>query len=201
MSTALSTHRLIRENKKYGMKMQKQSRQITIRDIALIGAMVAVIVVCKEALSFLPNIEPVSFWIILFTLFFGWRILFVVPVFVLIEGCIYGMGLWWVMYLYVWPLLALLAFLNRKQTSVWFWSILSGIFGLLFGLMCAIPYFVIGITDKGIRGGLYAGFTWWVAGIPWDIGHGIGNFVVMLVLYHPVRKVMNRIQKQGWIEK
>lgn len=181
--------------------MQKQSRQITIRDIALIGAMVAVIVVCKEALSFLPNIEPVSFWIILFTLFFGWRILFVVPVFVLIEGCIYGMGLWWVMYLYVWPLLALLAFLNRKQTSVWFWSILSGIFGLLFGLMCAIPYFVIGITDKGIRGGLYAGFTWWVAGIPWDIGHGIGNFVVMLVLYHPVRKVMNRIQKQGWIEK
>ena len=179
------------------MEKQRTNRRITIRDIALIGAMVAVIVVCKEALSFVPNVELVSFWIIMFTLFFGWRILFVVLVFILIEGCIYGMGLWWVMYLYVWPLLALLAYLNRKQTSVWFWSVLSGAFGLFFGLMCAIPYFVIGITDKGIRGGLYAGFTWWVAGIPWDVGHCIGNFVIMLILYHPVRRVMNRIQKQG----
>ena len=86
------------------MEKQRANRKITIRDIALIGAMVAVIVVCKEALNFVPNVELVSFWIILFTLFFGWRILFVVPVFILIEGCIYGMGLWWIMYLYVCPM-------------------------------------------------------------------------------------------------
>ena len=54
------------------MEKQRANRKITIRDIALIGAMVAVIVVCKEALNFVPNVELVSFWIILFTLFFGW---------------------------------------------------------------------------------------------------------------------------------
>lgn len=175
------------------MKDQGKSAKISIRDIALIGVMTAVIVVCKEILSFLPNIELVSFWIILFTLFFRWRVLFVVPVFVLIEGCLYGMGPWWIMYIYAWPLLALISYLNRKQESVWFWSILSAFFGLFFGLLCAIPYAVAGAVNNGIRSGLYAGFTWWVAGIRFDVIHCIGNFVVMLVLYHPVRQAFERI--------
>ncbi len=177
------------------MANREKGLRITISDIALIGVMTAVIVVCKEVMSFLPNIELVSFWVIMFTLFFGRKILFVIPVFVLIEGCLYGMGLWWIMYLYAWPLLALIVYLNRRQESVWFWSLLSGFYGLFFGFLCAVPYVVIGITDRGIRGGLYAGFTWWVAGIPWDVIHCIGNFAVMLTLYHPVRSAMRRIVK------
>ena len=159
--------------------------------------MVAVIEVCKAALSFLPNIELTTFWLILFTLYFGRKILLVIPVFILIEGCIYGFGLWWVMYLYMWPLLVLLVWIFKKHGSVWFFSTLSGLFGLFFGFFCAIPYVVIGAWDGGIKNGLYAGFTWWVAGIPWDIVHGVGNFVLMLVLYHPVRRVMERM-KSRW---
>ena len=175
------------------MKMKK----ITVRDITLIGMMVAVIEVCKAALSFLPNIELTTFWLILFTLYFGRKILLVIPVFILIEGCIYGFGLWWVMYLYMWPLLVLLVWILKKHGSVWFFSTLSGLFGLFFGFFCAIPYVVIGAWDGGIKNGLYAGFTWWVAGIPWDIVHGVGNFVLMLVLYHPMRRVMERM-KSRW---
>lgn len=178
------------------MKNQGKHPKMTAWDIALTGIMAAVMVVCKEVLGFLPNIELVSFWVIMFTLSFGWRILFAVPVFVLIEGCLYGMGPWWIMYLYAWPLLALAAYLNRRQESVWFWSLLSAFYGLFFGFLCAIPYVVIGITDKGIRGGLYAGFTWWVAGIRWDIVHCIGNFVLMLVLYRPVRNAMRKIPQK-----
>lgn len=175
--------------------MNKEKKKgISIYDICLIGMMVAVIEVCKVAFSFLPNIELTSFWLILFTLFFGWKIVLVVPVFILIEGTIYGFGLWWIMYLYVWPLLVLLAWLCRKQESVWFWSILSGAFGLAYGFLCAIPYVVIGTGDGGIMNGLYAGFTWWVAGIPWDIVHGVGNFVIMMVLYKPVRGVLEKVK-------
>lgn len=181
------------------MTGEKNRTKITVRDIALIGVMTAIIEVSKLALSFLPNVELVSFWMILFSIVFGWRILFVVPVFVLIEGSIYGFGLWWVMYLYIWPLLAILARLFRRHTNVCFWSCFSGIFGLLFGLLCALPYVVIGTGKRGILGGLYAGFTWWVAGIPWDILHGISNFVLMWVLYRPMRAIMSRLQKQGLV--
>lgn len=85
-----------------------------------------------------------------------------------------------------------LVWLFRKQKSVWFWSIFSSAFGLSFGFLCAIPYVVIGMTDSGWLGGLQAGFVWWVAGIPWDIAHGVGNFVLMLTLYRPVCKAMER---------
>ena len=173
---------------------KKQSRHLSIRDIALIGAMVAVIEVCKMVMAPLPNIELTSFWVILFTLFFGWKMLFVIPVFILIEGCVYGFGLWWMMYLYAWPLLALFAYINRKKEPLLFWSLTSATFGLLFGAMCAIPYFFIGWVDGGIAVGLRTAFTWWVAGIPWDITHAIGNFVLMLVLFRPMRRIMEKIR-------
>lgn len=173
---------------------EKRRNKLTIGDIALMGVMVAVIEACKVAMAFLPNIELTSFWVIMFTLLFGWRICFVIPVFILVEGAMYGFGLWWVMYLYAWPLLALVSYLCRRQESVWFWCFVSSLFGFLFGLLCALPYVVIGFADSGLRGGLYAGFTWWVAGIPFDLAHGVGNFVLMAVLYKPVRHAMKRVR-------
>lgn len=161
----------------------------------------AVIEVCKATLTFLPNIELTTFWLIMFTLFFGKKVAFVVPVFILIEGCLYGFGSWWIMYLYTWPLLVLVTWIYRKQESLWFWSVLSAVFGLLFGFFCSIPYYVLGAIDGGLRGGLYAGFSWWVAGIPWDLVHGISNFVLMVVLYKPVRVIMKKVSTTEWIER
>ena len=171
-----------------------------IKDITLIGMMVAVIEVCKVALLGLPNIELTTFWIIMFTLYFGKNIIYVIPVFILIEGCIYGCGLWWIMYLYMWPSLVFVTWLVRKQKNMLLWCILSSIYGFLFGLFCAIPYVVIGISNGGIRSGLIAGFSWWVAGIPWDIAHGIGNFVLMLILFYPIHYVMKKTKMMMRIE-
>lgn len=167
---------------------------LAIKDICLIGIMVAVIEVCKAAFSFLPNIELTTFWLIMFTLFFGRKTAFVVPVFILLEGCIYGFGLWWIMYLYLWPTLVLLTWIFRRQDNVWFFSILSAAFGLSFGLLASIPYVVLGTVGADLKAGLSTAFAWWVAGIPWDIVHCIGNFVLMLILYHPVRHIMEKMQ-------
>lgn len=154
--------------------------------------MIAIIEVCKYTLSFLPNIELTSFWIIMFSIYFRKKIYWVIPAFILFEGCIYGFGLWWIMYLYAWPLLAIIAYIFRKNTSTIFWSVLSSVYGLMFGFLCSIPYFFIGLAGGTLQAGLSAQFTWWVAGIPFDIVHGIGNFMLMFVLYKPVSKVMKR---------
>jgi len=167
--------------------------KLTIKDIALIGMMVAVIEVCKVVLGVIPNVELTTFWLIMFTLYFGWKIVFVVPVFIFIEGFMYGIHLWWIMYLYAWPLLVFVVWIFRKKDDIWLWSFISAGFGLSFGFLCSFPYVVIGASEGGILNGLYAGFTWWVAGIPWDLVHGVANFVLMLVLYKPVRLIMNRL--------
>lgn len=174
------------------MKRERKT-PLTIKDIALIGMMVAVIEVCKVVMMGIPNIELTTFWIIMFTLYFGNKVFYMIPVFILIEGAMFGIHIWWIMYLYMWPALALITKRFKDSDSVWTFSLLSGIFGLLFGFFCAIPYVVIGTTEDGILGGLYAGFTWWVAGIPWDMVHGVGNFILMFVLYRPIRNIMNKL--------
>lgn len=159
--------------------------KLSVKNIALLGVMIAILEVAKNALAFLPNVELVTLLIIIYALYLGKLTFFVVPAFILIEGCIYGFGLWWIMYLYTWPFLAVLTMIFRKQKSVWFWSILSGLFGLFFGALSAIPYIFI----SGIEGA----FAWWIAGIPFDITHCISNFILCLVLFKPLNNVMKRM--------
>lgn len=158
--------------------------KLKVKDIVLIGMMVAMLEAGKAALMILPNVEVVSLLIILFTVVFEKKIMYAIPVFVLIEGIVYGFGVWWIMYLYAWPLLALAAWFFRKQESVWIFASLSGVFGLLFGALCSIPYYFIGGWKMGI--------SWWIAGIPYDLIHGISNFIICAVLFVPLRKIMNR---------
>lgn len=48
--------------------------------------------------------------------------------------------------------------------------------------MCSIPYLFIG--------GIHTAVAWWVSGIPFDMIHGVSNLVLMLVLYKPLRRVL-----------
>ena len=141
----------------------------------------------------LPNIELTSFWLILFSKNFGKRVYFVVPVFTLIEGMIFGFNLWWISYLYVWPLLVFVTQIFKKSDSALTWAVISAVFGLSFGFLCALPYLFTG-TD--LQSGLTIVFSQWVAGIPWDITHCIGNFVLTLLLYKPLSEVMLKIQQR-----
>lgn len=168
--------------------------KVAIKDITLIAMLVAIIEVCKVALSFLPNIELTTFWLIIFTIYFGRKIVFVVPVFIVIEGVIYGIHLWWIMYLFAWPLLVFICYMFKNCKSVWFWSIFSGTFGLFFGALCTIPHIIVGAFSSGLSTGIRLGIAWWIAGIPWDIVHCIGNIIIMLVLYQPISYVIKKIK-------
>ena len=61
----------------------------------------ALLVVSKQAMSGLPNIEPVTLLIILFALELPRETPAAITVFILLQGVLYGFGLWWAMYLYI----------------------------------------------------------------------------------------------------
>jgi energy-coupling factor transport system substrate-specific component len=174
--------------------MEHKSK-LNIKDIALIGLMVAIIEVCKVTMAHIPNVELTTFWLMMFTLFLGKRVYYVIPVFIIIEGLIYGFGLWWIMYLYLWPLVVVVTRIFRKDNSIITFSMISGIFGLLFGFFGAIPYIFVGAFEGGLANGFKVATAWWIAGIPWDLVHGISNFIIMLVLYHPIANVMKKARK------
>lgn len=155
------------------------------RRIVLLGMLGALLVITQVALAFLPNIELVSLLVIVYTLVLGPAAFAPIAAFVLVEGLLYGFGLWWLNYLYIWPMLAGIVLLLRKQRSPIFWAILSGGFGLFFGALCAIPYFFIG--------GPASAFAYWVSGIPFDIAHCAGNFAAGLLLFAPCLKILERL--------
>jgi energy-coupling factor transport system substrate-specific component len=161
-----------------------QKPKLTTREIAVMGLMIAVLEASVHAMAAIPNVEPVTLLLMLYTLFLGKKVVFVIAAYLLLEGCFYGFGLWWIMYVYIWPLLAFLTYRLRRQRSVWAFAILAGLFGLFFGALCSIPYL--------FTGGVAGAFAWWVSGIPFDLIHCVSNFVLCLILFQPLRHCLER---------
>lgn len=160
--------------------------KVSTRDAAQVGIMSALLIAGKAALSFLPNVEVVTFLIILYTLHFGGKVFFSIFIFIAVEYMIWGFNLWSVMYIYIWPLLALCALIFRSRRDTMFWAVFSAVFGLIFGGLCSLVYI--------FAGGIKAAVAWWIAGIPFDIIHCISNFVLTMVLYRPLSYVMENIK-------
>lgn len=165
--------------------MNSKIRQKRTLYVVTMGLLSAILLVGQVGMAFLPNIEPVTFLIIIYTLVYGRQVFFIIYSFVFIEGLIYGFGIWWVSYLYIWSILALFTLLLKKNQSAVIWAVIAGAFGLMFGALCAIPYL--------ISGGVGAAFAYWTAGIPYDILHCIGNFGITLILYKPVLSILKTL--------
>ncbi len=163
--------------------MKKQF--LTTFELVLFGVLGALTFAAKFVMSWMPNIEPVSLMVMLFAVTFGWKALFPTYIYVALEVWIYGINIWNVYYLYVWAVLAVIAILLRKMEEPLGWAILSGVFGLLFGALC-------GLTDIFIFGFEMA-VAKWVSGIWFDITHCVGNFVITLLLFAPLRKLLRRL--------
>lgn len=159
-----------------------------MRELTLFGVLGALTFAAKYVMSPLPNIEPVSLMVMLFAVIFGWKWVYPVYLYVVLEILFYGISLWNINYLYIWAVLAVCAYFLRKMQHPLGWALLSGTFGLLFGALC-------GIVDVFIGGFGYA-VTKWVSGIPFDIAHCVGNFVIALILFKPLRKLMEKLYKQ-----
>jgi len=154
--------------------------------MAMMGVLLTV---SKEAMAFLPNFEPVTLLTVLFTLCFGVQAVGALAVFLLLEGLLYGFGTWWVMYLYVWPILCGLTWLFRWMDKSWQWAVFAGVYGLGFGTLCSFTYLPVG----GVR----MMFAWVVSGLPFDLMHAGGNFLLMLLLYRPLRSALEKLKLLG----
>ena len=162
--------------------------KITVREITLFGVLGAMTFAAKYVMAFLPNIEPVSLMVMLFAVTFGAKALYPIFLYVAMEILFYGLGTWNVMYLYIWPCLGILAYGLREMRSPLGWAVLSGAFGLLFGALC-IPVDVV-------IGGLGYALSKWISGIPFDIAHCIGNFVMALILFSPMCALMEKMNQR-----
>ena len=117
-----------------------------------------------------------------------------IGVFILLEGLCYGFGIWWVSYLYIWFILWGMVMLvppmkkARPLAAALGWASLSGVYGLAFGSLTAIPWL--------FRGGPAAAIAYILSGIPFDITHGVANFVLAFLLAIPLIRLLSKLKSQ-----
>ncbi|MEF9839391.1 MAG: hypothetical protein RR446_02340 [Lachnospiraceae bacterium] len=165
------------------------------KNLVVLALMTTILLIAQVGLAVIPNVELVSLLIIIYTQLYRKQVFYIIYAFALLEGLLYGFGLWWIMYLYVWTILAGIILWCGNQLSTAMCAVLSGIFGLFFGLLCSIPYAVVG--------GWQSALGYWIAGIPFDIIHCVGNVIVAAVLYKPIKMILGKLvqEHEGQLER
>ena len=156
-----------------------------VRD-ALLGA---ILVMSKEILAFLPNVELVTTLVMAYTVVYRFRALVPLYVFVALEALLYPSISYTLMYLYVWLVpWGIMMLLPRRALPAPVYMLIGGLFGLLFGILCSpVQAAYFGLSFHGTIG-------WIVAGFPYDLIHAVGNFAIS-ILTPVVARLLFRLEK------
>lgn len=115
-----------------------------------------------------------------YTLVYRVKALIPIYVYVMLNGVFAGFAMWWIPYLYVWTVLwgvtMLLPQNMGKTMKVPVYMIVCGMHGLLFGILYApMQALMFGLSFEGM-------IAWIIAGLPFDVIHGVGNLVAGLLI-------------------
>ena len=150
--------------------------KINTKELVVFSLLGAILFASKIIVEVLPNIHPLAMLIIAYTAVFRKKAIFPILVFIAISGAVYGFSVWWVPYFYLWPLLWVCAMLIPpnipNKVAIPVYMILAGLHGILYGMLYA-PYEAL-IHGFGFDGMI----AWIIKGIPYDLIHGISNFIV-----------------------
>ena len=169
------------------MKHASSATKPSLRELCILSLLGALMLALQVAASALPNIHFTAPIIIITAVFFGWKSLYAIIVFIMLEGLVWGFGLWWACYWYLWPALAIPAILLRQNRSALVWAIVAAIHGLLFGALYALIYYFVGGWEMVLAK--------WISGIPFDLAHCAGNFIITLLLFTPLYKAFEKVVK------
>lgn len=164
------------------------------KTIALVGMMAATVECIKLALAAIPNVEGVSLLIALYSFVFGWAGIVASVVFVCIEPMIWGFGTWFVSYLIYWPLLALLFFiLGRLRIKNRFIVTSVAVFmTFFFGILTSLAD--IGLFSGSFDSFFYRFGVYYARGMVFYAVHIVSNLVIFLLVFTPLRKILEKIR-------
>ncbi len=155
-----------------------------IRKIAFVAVMSGLTFAAQILLAGIPNIEIVSVLLLIcaLSLRLGTSLL-ICYIFVLLEGLYWGFADWVIGYLYIWPLYVVVIYVIKRWLKTPLRAaFINGLFGLIFGGLFSLQYLVFF--------GPHFALSYWISGLSFDVIHGIGNFILMLVLFEPLRRVI-----------
>ena len=154
--------------------------KLTIREMTIFSMLGAIMYASKMIMEVAPNIHLLGAFIVAFTVVYRRKALYPIYIFVFITGLFHGFNAWWIPYLYIWTVLwAAVMLLPRKIPKIWqplIYMSVSAMHGFLYGVLYAPSQaFLFGLDLKGT-------IAWIAAGLPWDLLHGVSNFICGILI-------------------
>ena len=149
--------------------------KLNIRETAIFAMLGTLMYLSKILLEFLPNIHLLAVLTISYTVVYRQKALYPIYVYVLLLGLLNGFNAWWIPHLYLWTILwGVTMLLPKKMPKVAapiVYIVVAGCHGFLYGTLYAPAQAIMfGLDFNGM-------IAWIIAGLPFDITHGIGNMI------------------------
>lgn len=159
----------------------------------MLGALLFASKVIMEAL---PNVHLLGVFIIAITVVYRFKALYPLYIYVFLNGLLSGFATWWLPYLYIWTILwgatMLLPKKLPKKLCPLIYMSLCALHGFAFGILYApAQALLFGLDFRGM-------LTWIVAGLPFDLVHGVSNFLCGLLIC-PMIALLRRIDRLDMI--
>lgn len=149
--------------------------KVNIREITVFAMLGAVMYASKVIMEFAPNVHLLGVFTVAFTVVYRQKALYPIYIYIFLNGLFSGFAIWWIPYLYIWAMLwaavMLLPKKMPKKIEPVVYMVVCALHGFLFGTLYApAQALFFGLNFDGM-------IAWIVAGIPWDIIHGVSNFL------------------------
>ena len=167
--------------------------RLSARDIAVFSVLAAMMFLSRVGLQWIPNVHPLGLFIAATTLAYRRRALIPLYSYIMLDGVFSGFSMWWMPYLYIWlPLWGMFMLLGKLQLPAKIkapvYMIACGLHGLSFGLLYApAQALMFGLSVQAM-------IAWIIAGIPFDIAHGVGNFAFGSLII-PLSLLLMRLER------
>ena len=152
----------------------------------------AAMFVTRVIMAALPNIHLLGMFIMVLTLVFRVKALIPLYLYVFIEGVFAGFDIWWMPYLYIWTILwgvtMLIPQRISKKAAYVVYPIICCLHGLAFGILYAPAQALLFHLNFEKM------LAWIVAGFSFDIVHGIGNFLVGMLIV-PLSELLKKLKR------
>lgn len=142
-----------------------------------------------------PNIHPLGMLIMSYTVVYRKKAIIPIMIYLILQGVYAGFNMWWIPYLYIWPILWGITLLLPKnmptKTSIFVYPAVCAIHGFLFGTLYAPAQAIMfGLSFKGM-------LAWIAAGLPFDIIQGVGNACAGILVL-PMSKLLQKLENRSY---
>jgi len=161
--------------------------------LTVFAVLAAMMFLSRILMQWIPNVHFLGLFIAAATLTYRVRALIPLYAYILLEGIFAGFSVWWIPYLYIWlPLWGMFMLIGKaklpRRVRPPLYMVLSGLHGLSFGILYApAQALLFGLGWHGM-------IIWVIAGLPFDVIHGIGNFAAG-VLIVPLADLLTRLDR------